>query len=59
MSEQKITAQDLIDILDKGRRAQDLLEKVWVWAGPYGKPDNTPADVWRDIQDYFKFDDSE
>lgn len=64
-------AQDLAD----AEAAQNLLQEIWAWYGPYG-PDipmggddpafrrlilamKMPDDLHRKLRDHFKFDDSE
>ena len=48
----------LLEQIDDLKTAKELLERVWVDIGPY-QHDKASDKTMRDLQRYFKFDDSE
>lgn len=54
--------EQLIEVLQKAQEAQELLEKVWQWTGPYGAWTKTipmPKELQIQLQRYFQYDNSE
>jgi len=45
--------------IEKLKRAQDILEEVWNWTGPYGPDETIPSELMTALHAHFEFDDSE
>lgn len=50
---------DLLKEIADLKKAKDLLERVWISFGPYKHRDVFSPELSRDLERFFKFDDSE